>query len=108
MAGNRQCFSFSTGSTSFQQLSPWTWISCTHLAKVNGLNEIYGGCEPIYFFEGYVTCNDCIEIDAADSSSLKLLLDCEPMTDLHFQERIINALYPINDATLQKVGHFGG
>ena len=84
----------------------WSWISCSHLAKTDGLFNIYTGCEPIFFYEGCVTCNDCIDINPSGSSVNKLIMDCEPMTDFQFQERIINPLYPMNLDVLEAIGHF--
>jgi len=89
-----------------QETTRWTWITCSHVSKGGQLERLYTRCNPIFFHEGFVTCNDCNEIVPSASLYLQTLLNCEAMTDSQLQQRVINQLYPINREVLESVGHY--
>jgi hypothetical protein len=84
----------------------WTWIACSHVSKVERLEELYTSCNPIFFHEGFVTCNDCADVIPSASRYMQTLLECEALADDQLQERVIDRLYPINREILEAVGHF--
>jgi hypothetical protein len=102
---NREVFRTRRNYTG-KETTQWTWISCSHVSKGGQLESLYTRCNPIFFHEGYVTCNDCSEVVPSASLYLQTLLDCEAMTDSELQERVIDQLYPINREILESVGHF--
>ena len=79
-----------------EDTTQWTWIGCPHVSKEGQLESLYTGCDPVFFYEGFVTCNDCIEVVPTASLYLQTLLECEAMTDDQLQDRVIDQLYPIN------------
>ena len=82
------------------------WIGCPHVSKEGQLESLYTGCSPFFFYEGFVTCNDCIEVVPTASLYLQTLLECEAMTDDQLQDRVIGQLYPINRTTMDAVRHY--
>jgi hypothetical protein len=86
--------------------SQWTWIGCPHVSKEEQLESLYTGCNPVFFYEGFVTCNDCSEVVPTASLYLQTLLECEAMTDDQLQDRVIDQLYPINRTTMEAVRHY--
>jgi hypothetical protein len=84
----------------------WTWIGCSHVSKKQRLEEFYSSCEPLFFHEGFVACNDCLEVIPTAGTFLQAVYDCEPMKDEHFQARIIDRLYPLNIEMLALVRHY--
>jgi hypothetical protein len=89
-----------------EETTRWTWITCSHVSKGRALERLYTKCNPIFFHEGYLTCNDCTEVVPSASLYLQTLLDCEAMTDSQLQGRVIDQLYPINHEALVAVGHY--
>jgi hypothetical protein len=102
---NRE-FVKSRNQVSWNEQSQGYWICCPDVSRESQLEQLYGGCSPLFLFEGYVGCNDCMEVIPSTSTYLQMVLDCEAMTDLQFQQRIIETLYPINRAVLEAVGHY--
>ncbi len=84
----------------------WNWTCCPHVSKEGQLENLYTSCNPIFFCEGFVACNDCIEVVPTASQYLETLLGCEAMTDDQLQKRVIDQLYPINRGVLEAVGHY--
>ena len=82
------------------------WTCCPHVSKEEQLESLYTGCKPVFFCEGFVACNDCIEVVPTTSQYLETLLGCEAVTDDQLQERVIDQLYPINRSVLEAVGHY--
>jgi hypothetical protein len=103
---NREIFRTRRNYTA-EETSRWTWIICPDICKEGQLEGLYGRCNPIFFHEGFVTCNECFGIVPSASLYLQTLMDCEAMTDDQLQERVIDHLYPINRKILEAVGHFG-
>jgi hypothetical protein len=89
-----------------EESTQWTWISCPHVCKEGQLEGLYTKCNPIFFHEGFVTCNECRYVIPSASLYLQTLLDCEAMTDAQLQERVIDQLFPINREVLEAVGHY--
>jgi hypothetical protein len=89
-----------------EDTTQWTWIGCPHVSKEGQLESLYTSCSPVFFYEGFVTCNDCSEVVPTASLYLQTLLECEAMTDDQLQERVIDQLYPINTKVLEAVGHY--
>jgi hypothetical protein len=89
-----------------EDTTQWTWIGCPHISKEGQLESLYTGCDPVFFYEGFVTCNDCIEVVPTASLYLQTLLECEAMTDDQLQDRVIDQLYPINRTTMEAVRHY--
>jgi hypothetical protein len=89
-----------------EETTRWTWIGCPHVSKEGQLESLYTGCSPVFFYEGFVTCNDCSEVVPTASLYLQTLLECEAMTDDQLQDKVINQLYPINRQVLEAVGHY--
>jgi hypothetical protein len=89
-----------------EDTTQWTWIGCPHVSKEGQLESLYTGCDPVFFYEGFVTCNDCIEVVPTASLYLQTLLECEAMTDDQLQDRVIDQLYPINRTTMEAVRHY--
>ena len=102
---NRKVFKTKRNLTG-EDTSQWTWIGCPHVSKEGQLESLYTGCSPFFFYEGFVTCNDCIEVVPTASLYLQTLLECEAMTDDQLQDRVIDQLYPINRGVLEAVGHY--
>jgi hypothetical protein len=102
---NREVFRTRRNYT-IEETTQWTWISCPHVSREGELQELYTGCNPIFFHEGFVTCNECRDVIPSASLYLQTLLDCEALTDNQLQEKVINHLYPINREVLEAVGHF--
>jgi hypothetical protein len=84
----------------------WAWTCCPHVSKEGQLESLYTGCKPVFFYEGFVACNDCIEAVPTVSLYLQTLLECEAMTDNQLQDKVIDQLYPINRQALESVGHY--
>ena len=82
-----------------------TWTSCSHLATKVGLQKAYASSGKIFIFEGYIICQNCFD-KIPTASLIDLIYEGETMSDTHFQERIINALYAINYDCLEAIGHF--
>jgi hypothetical protein len=78
------------------ETSCWTWIGCPHVSRPDDLLQLYANCNPIFFHEGFITCNDCLDIVPSAGMYLKILLGCEAMTDAELQERVFKNLYSIN------------
>jgi hypothetical protein len=102
---NRKSFSANNNLTA-EDTSQWTWTCCPHVSKEGQLESLYMGCNPVFFYESFVTCNDCIEVVPTASLYLQTLLECEALTDDQLQEVVIDQLYPINLAVLEAVGHY--
>ena len=92
---NRRFFR-ATRNLTGEVTSQWTWIGCPHVSKEGELKSLYTGCDPVFFYEGFVTCRDCIQIVPTASLYPQTLLECEAMTDDQLQDRVIDQLYPIN------------
>jgi hypothetical protein len=91
-----------------EESTRWTWIGCPHVAQEKQLQGLYTSCNPIFFYEGFVTCTECTEVVPSASPYLQTLMDCEAMTDCELQRRVIDRLYPINREVLEAVGHYRG
>ena len=89
-----------------EERNHWAWIACCHISKVEQLEELYTSCNPIFFHEGFVTCNDCSDVVPSASLYMQTLMECEAMTDDQLQDRVIDRLYPINREILEAVGHY--
>ena len=89
-----------------EDTNQWTWTCCPHISKEGLLESLYTGCNPVFFYEGFVTCNDCSEVVPTANLYLQTLLECEAMTDDQLQDRVIDQLYPINRGVLEAVGHY--
>lgn len=89
-----------------EEKSRWSWVCCSHVSKVDQLEELYTSCNPIFFHEGFVICNECKDIVPSASLYLQTLMECEAMTDDELQGRVIDRLYPINREILEAVGHY--
>ena len=89
-----------------EDTTQWTWIGCPHVSKEGQLESLYTSCSPVFFYEGFVTCNDCSEVVPTASLYLQTLLECEAMTDDQLQDRVIGQLYPINRTTMGAVRHY--
>ena len=89
-----------------EESTQWTWISCPHVCKEGRLEGLYTKCNPIFFHEGFVTCNECRHVIPSASLYLQTLLDCEAMTDAQLQERVIDQLFPINREVLEADGYY--
>lgn len=81
----------------------WTWIGCPHVSRPDDLQQMYANCKPIFFQEGFITCNDCLNVFPSASMYLQILLGCEAMTDTELQERVFKQLYPINRSIVTAV-----
>jgi hypothetical protein len=90
MAFRSKVYMWATESTE------WTWIGCPHVSNEEKLEELYSSCKPLFFHEGFVTCDECIEAIPTADIFMQAMLDCESMKDEHFQSKIINQLYPLN------------
>jgi hypothetical protein len=84
----------------------WTWISCSHVSEERQLESLYTSCNPIFFHEGFVTCNECLQAVQGVGFYMQTMPGCEALTDDQLQEGIIDQLYPINLAVLEAVGHY--
>lgn len=84
----------------------WTWMSCPHVAQEGQLEGLYRSCIPIFFHEGFGTCNDCIKAIPSAEPYMKTLPGFVAMTDDQLQEKVIDRLYPINRGILVDVEHF--
>jgi len=102
---NREVFRTRRNYTG-EETTQWTWIGCPHVSKAEQLEGLYTTCKPIFFHEGFVTCNECRDVVPTASLYLQTLLECEAMTDDQLQDRVIDRLYPINREVLEAVGHF--
>lgn len=102
---NRKVFRTKRNLTG-EDTTPWNWTCCPHVSKEGQLEILYMGCNPIFFYEGFITCNDCNEIVPTASLYLQTLLECEAMTDDQLQDRVIDQLYPINRGVLEAIGHY--
>jgi hypothetical protein len=102
---NRQIFKARRNLTG-TEMSRWTWVGCSHVVKAEQLEGLYTSCNPIFFHEGVVTCNECKDIIPSASLYLQTLMECEAMTDDQLHEGVINLLYPINREVLEAVGHY--
>jgi hypothetical protein len=101
---NREAFRTKKSNCSMES-TRWTWISCSHIANQGELEKLYSSCSPIFLSEGFVTCNDCLNVVPTSSIFMQAFLDCEPMTDEQLQHRVIDQLYPINREVLDAIGH---
>jgi hypothetical protein len=88
-----------------EEATRWSWVTCSHVSNAGELRGLYSKFNPIFFHEGYVTCNDCTEVVPSASLYLQTLLDCEAMTDDQLQEKVIDQLYPINREVIKAAGH---
>jgi len=102
---NREVFRTRRNYTG-EETTQWTWISCSHASKADQLEELYTSCNPVFFHEGFVTCNECKDVIPSASLYLQMLMECEAITDDQLQERVIDRLYPINREILEAVGHY--
>jgi hypothetical protein len=103
---NREVFKIRQSYT-IEEKTQWTWTCCPHVCKEGQLEELYTKCNPIFFHEGFVTCNECRQVIPSASLYLQSMLNCEAMTDAQLQQRIIDQLFPINRAALGAVGFYG-
>ena len=83
-----------------------TWICCRHLSTAAKLNDVYSKCGQIYIFEGHIICQDCFNM-IPDNSLIDIFYTGEAMTNVLFQETIVNSLYSINYETLISIKHHG-
>ena len=83
-----------------------SWICCADASRESQLEQLYRSFSPLFLFEGYVGCNDCMQVIPSTNTYLQMVLGCEAMTDLQFQQRIIEKLYPINRAIVEAVRHY--
>jgi hypothetical protein len=83
-----------------------TWICCNHLSTAAKLNDIYSKCGQIYIFESHIICQDCFNM-IPDNSLIDIYYTGEAMTNVLFQETIVNSLYSINYETLISIKHHG-
>ena len=81
-----------------------TWICCRHLSTAAKLNDVYSKCGQIYIFEGHIICQDCFNM-IPDNSLIDIYYTGEAMTNVLFQEAIVNSLYSINYETLLSIKH---
>jgi hypothetical protein len=102
---NRKVFRTKRNLTG-EDTTQWTWTCCPHVSMEGQLEILYTNYDPIFFYEGFVTCNDCSEVVPTASLYLQTLLECEAMTDDQLHDRVINQLYPINRQVLEAVGHY--
>ena len=102
---NKQVFKTRRNFTG-AEMTRWIWVGCSHVVKVEQLEELYTSCNPIFFHEGFVTCNECKDVIPTASLYLQTLMECEAITDDQLQEQVIDRLYPINREILEAVGHF--
>jgi hypothetical protein len=102
---NRKVFRTKRNPTG-EDTTQWTWTCCPHVSKEGQLESLYTGCKPVFFYEGFVACNDCIEAVPTASLYLQTLLECEAMTDDQLQDRVIDQLYPINREIMEAVRHY--
>jgi hypothetical protein len=84
------------------QNSRKTWICCHHLSSVAKLNDVYSNCGQIYIFENQVICQNCFNT-IPDNSLIDILYTGEAMTNMIFQETIVNSLYSINYEILTSI-----
>jgi hypothetical protein len=99
---NREVFRTRRNYTG-QETTKWTWITCSHVSKGGQLERLYTRYNPIFFHEGFVTCNDCNEVVPSASLYLQTLLECEAMTDNQMQQRVVDHLYSVNSQALRSV-----
>jgi hypothetical protein len=83
-----------------------TWICCAHLSTKAKLNEIYSNCGQIYIFENHIICQDCYNMIPANSL-IDILYTGEAMTNVLFQEIIVNSFYLMNHEMLNSIKHHG-
>jgi hypothetical protein len=102
---NREVFRTRRNYTG-EETTRWTWITCSHVSRKEQFEGLYTRCNPLFFQEGFIVCNDCIEVVPSASLYMQTLLDCEAMTDDQLQKRVIDRLYPINREILESVGHY--
>ena len=102
---SNQEFVNSRNQASCTERDQGSWICCPDVSRESQLEQLYRGCSPLFLYEGYVGCNDCMEVIPSTSTFLQMVLDCEVMTDLQFQQRIIEKLYPINREIVEAVRH---
>jgi hypothetical protein len=88
------------------QNSRKTWICCHHLSTVAKVNDVYSNCGQIYIFENQVICQDCFNT-IPDNSLIDILYTGEAMTNMIFQETIVNSLYSINYEILTSIKNHG-
>jgi hypothetical protein len=72
-----------------------TWICCPHLSTEEKLNHVYSKCGQIYIFENHVICQNCFNT-IPNNGLIDILYTGEALTNLLFQETIVNPLYSIN------------
>ncbi len=84
------------------------WICCPHVARREQLEKLYSNCYPVFIQEGQVTCSDCLNLLPSTSEYIRVLLECDRMTDSQLQERVIDRLYRINREVLDAVERFSG
>jgi hypothetical protein len=101
---NRE-FVQSRNKVSWNEQGQGYWICCPDVSRESQLEQLYRSCSPLFLFEGYVGCNDCMEVIPSTSIFLQMVMDCEALTDLQFQQRIIEKLYPINREIVEAVRH---
>lgn len=58
---NREVFRTRRNYT-IEESTQWTWVSCPHVSREGQLEGLYTKCNPIFFNEGFVTCNDCRDV----------------------------------------------
>jgi len=102
---NRKVFRTKRNLTG-EDTTQWTWTCCPHVSMEGQLEILYTNYDPIFFCEGFVTCNDCSEVVPTASLYLQTLLECEAMTDDQLQDRVIDQLYPINREIMEAVRHY--
>jgi len=102
---NRKVFRTKRNLTG-EDTTQWTWTCCPHVSMEGQLEILYTNYDPIFFYEGYVTCNDCSEVVPTASLYLQTLLECEAMTDDQLQGKVIDQLYPINREIMEAVRHY--
>jgi hypothetical protein len=88
------------------QNSRKTWICCSHLSTEARLNDVYSNCGQIYIFENHIICQDCFNT-IPENSLIDILYTGEAMTNVLFQETIVNPLYSINYEMLTLIKNNG-
>lgn len=88
------------------QNSRKTWICCSHLSTEEKLNDVYSNCGQIYIFENHIICQDCFNT-IPENSLIDILYTGEAMTNMLFQETIVNSLYSINYEMLTSIKNHG-
>jgi hypothetical protein len=68
--------------------------------------KVYSNCGQIYIFENHIICQDCFNT-IPENSLIDILYTGEAMTNVLFQETIVNPLYSINYEMLTLIKNNG-